>query len=105
MSINDKKKRIYYSILALFMTLNMTGCGINKDNKDAKIGHDIYEKYGLLRDFVNFINEVENEELNNDEILETLCIFKDLIASYSNDLLFDFIYSRWLDFYRSHVLF
>jgi hypothetical protein len=46
---------------------------------EIKLYGMIYEKYGLLKDFDNFINEVENEELNNDEILETLCIFKDLI--------------------------
>lgn len=40
--MNNKKKRIYSYILALFMTLNMTGCGLNKDNNDKVSNHDIY---------------------------------------------------------------
>jgi hypothetical protein len=51
---------------------------IPTDN-EIKLYEMFNEKYALLKDFDNFINEVENKELNNDEILETLCIFKDLI--------------------------
>lgn len=40
--MNARKKRIYSYALALFMTLNMTGCGLNKDNTDKVNSHDIY---------------------------------------------------------------
>ena len=49
-----------------------------KYNQEKVTNYPGHEKYGFMKDFDNFINEVENEELNNDEILETLCIFRDL---------------------------
>ena len=46
---------------------------------EIKLYEMIYQKYPLLKDFKKFIKEVECNELDNNEIVETLNIFKDMI--------------------------
>jgi hypothetical protein len=46
---------------------------------EIKLYEMIYQKQPLLRDFKEFIKEVENNEVDYNEIVETLHIFKDMI--------------------------